>query len=119
MLREIVTSQRTRELRRRWFSNEDFDLIVWLDDLGAITGFELSYDRSKVERAVTWTSIRGCQHFRVDTGEATPLKNLTPILISDGDFSKGRVIAAFAEAAKALEPTIQAFVVQRLQEFGS
>jgi len=116
MLREIVASQPTREPHRRWFSNDDFDLVVWFDEIGAIAGFQLCYDRSKVERALTWTTMGGYRHFRVDAGEATPLKNLTPILVSDAEFSKAKVIAGFVEAANALEPAIRAFVVQRLQE---
>jgi hypothetical protein len=107
-----------RERRRRWFSNEDFDLFVWFDDLGAIAGFELCYDRSDVERALSWSPTRGYRHWRVDTGEATGLSyDMTPILEPDDtDFPKDRVIAAFVEAADALEPAIRSFVVQRLQE---
>jgi len=110
--------QPTREQHPRWFSNEDFDLFVWFDDLGAIAGFELCYDRSDVERALSWSPIRGYRHWRVDTGEATGLNyDMTPILEPDDtDFPKDRVIAAFVEAADALEPTIRSFVVQRLQE---
>jgi hypothetical protein len=116
MLREIVTSQPTHEPHRRWFSNDDFDLVVWFDDVGAIAGFQLCYDRSKVERALTWNTVDGYRHFRVDTGEATPLKNLTPLLVSSPEFPKDRVIAGFVEAANALEPTIRSFVIERLQE---
>ena len=116
MLREIVTGQAAREPRRRWFSNDDFDLVVWFDDVGGITGFQLCYDRSRVERALTWTATDGYRHFRVDAGEATPLKNLTPILTSGGEFARDRVIAGFVEAADGIDPTIRSFVIQRLQE---
>ena len=108
----------TREQHRRWFSNEDFDLFVWFDDLGAIAGFELCYDRSDVERALSWSPIRGYRHWRVDTGEATGLNyDMTPILVpDDAEFPKDRVTAAFAQAANTVEPTILSFVVQRLQD---
>ena len=108
----------TRERHRRWFSNQDFDLYVWFDDLGAIRGFELCYDRSDVERALTWSPTGGYRHWRVDMGEATGLNyDMTPILVSDDtEFPKDRVIAAFVTAANALEPTIRSFVVQRLLE---
>jgi hypothetical protein len=52
MLREVLARQPRQEPRRRWFSGDDFDLIVWFDDLDAIAGFELCYDRSEVERAL-------------------------------------------------------------------
>ena len=111
-------SKLARERNRRWFANEEFDLFVWFDDLGAVRKFELCYDRADVERALTWSPTRGYRHWRVDTGEATGLNyDMTPILVPDDtEFPKDRVTAAFAEAANALEPTIRSFVVQRLQE---
>ena len=116
-LREVAIA-RTRE-RRRWFSDDDFDLIVWLDSRGAVRWFELCYDRSRVERALTWTPTRGYQHWRVDSGDASGMNYaMTPILEPDDtEFPKDRVIAAFVAAADALEPTVRSFVVQRLQEF--
>src|SRR5882724_4105858 len=83
MLSEVATRQSTREPRRRWFSDDDFDLVVWFSDSGVIVGFELCYDRSRVERALVWSNVGGYGHFRVDTGESTPQKNLTPILLAD------------------------------------
>jgi hypothetical protein len=118
MLREVEASQPIGERHRRWFTNRDFDLIVWFDDLGAIVGFELCYDLSDVERALTWSSTGGYGHWLVDTGEATGLGySMTPILKPDDiEFPKARITAAFVEAADALEPTIRSFVVQRLRE---
>jgi hypothetical protein len=117
-LREVVVRQPRRERNRRWFSDEDFDLIVWFDGRGAIARFELCYDRSDVERALTWSPTRGYRHWRVDTGDASGLDYaMTPILEPDDtDFPKDRIIAAFVEAADALEPPIRSFVVQRLHE---
>ena len=108
----------TREQHRRWFSNEDFDLFVWFDELGAIRKFELCYDCSDVERALTWSPLGGYRRWRVDTGEATGLNyDMTPILVpDDAEFPKDRVTAAFAQAANTVEPTILSFVVQRLQD---
>jgi hypothetical protein len=123
MLREIVfapsgSSAPATDANSRWFSNEDFDLFVWFDDLGAIRAFELCYDRSDVERALTWSPARGYQHWRVDTGEATGLNyDMTPILEpDDAQFPKERVTAAFLAAANGLEPAIRSFVAERLQE---
>lgn len=33
---------------RRWFTDEDFDLIVWYED-DKITGFQLCYDKKEME----------------------------------------------------------------------
>jgi hypothetical protein len=116
-LREVVIA-RVREQHRRWFSNDDFDLFVWFNDRGAISWFELCYDRSAVERALTWTPTRGYEHWRVSTGDAAGMEyDMTPILVPDGtEFSKDRVIAAFVQAVSTLEPTVRSFVLQRLHE---
>jgi hypothetical protein len=115
-LREVAVAG-ARE-RRRWFANNDFDLFVWFDGVGAISWFELCYDRSDVERALTWTPTRGYEHWRVDTGEATGMNyDMTPVLVPDDtEFPKDRIIAAFVEAASTLEPTVRSFVLQRLHE---
>ncbi|HZF07034.1 MAG TPA: hypothetical protein VE932_22045 [Patescibacteria group bacterium] len=120
MLSEVATRQSTREPRRRWFSDDDFDLVVWFSDSGVIVGFELCYDRSRVERALVWSNVGGYGHFRVDTGESTPQKNLTPILLADSALlSKDRVTAGFLEVSANLDPAIRSFVLARLQEFPS
>jgi hypothetical protein len=118
MLRPVSPPQADRELERRWFADEDFDLVVWLDPAAIPVAFELCYDRQGAERALTWSAERGYGHYRVDTGEDTPTRNLSPILVSDGDFPGERVVGAFTRAAGALDPAIRAFVLERLQGFG-
>ena len=116
-LREVVIA-RAREPHRRWFSDDDFDLFVWFDGVGTISWFELCYDRSDVERALTWTPIRGYEHWRVSAGDDAGMNyDMTPILVPDNtEFPKDRIIAAFAAAANTLEPTVRSFVLQRLRE---
>ena len=118
-LREVKASQRKGERHRRWFSNADFDLIVWFEPLDAIAGFELCYDRSGVERALSWSAEDGYRHWRVDTGEASGyMHSMTPTMERDDvtAFPKDRVIAAFAGAADAIDPMVRSFVIQRLRE---
>ena len=114
MLRETLIE---RAPNRRWFSDDDFDLIVWFDDAAAIVAIQLCYDKSRTERAVTWSLERGHEHFRVDAGEASPLRNETPLFVADGPFRKDRIVEMFLRAAEALDPAIRSFVVARLLEF--
>ena len=51
MLQEIAVASRTTEPHRRWFADEDFDLVVWTSAIGAIVAFELCYDKPRIERA--------------------------------------------------------------------
>src|SRR5436309_13415452 len=97
MLNEVAPSRSMREPRRRWFSDDDFDLVVWFSDSGSIAGFELCYDKSHAERALIWSSSGGYGHFPVGTGERTPLKTLPPILVAEGARPQDRVIHGFLE----------------------
>jgi hypothetical protein len=116
VLQEVSATQVEHEPSRRWFTDEDFDLVVWFSDPDSIVGFQLSYDRRGAEQAVTWTTDRGWEHFRVDAGEETPKKNLTPILVSGGSFPREQVVVGFAESSGAIDPAVRAFVLQRLRE---
>jgi len=114
-MREVAVSW-ARE-HRRWFSDDQFDLFVWFDADGGISWFELCYDRSDIERALTWTPARGYAHWRVSTGDGAGMNyDMTPILVPDDtEFPKDRIIGTFTAAANTLEPTIRSFVIQRLQ----
>jgi len=116
MLQEFPVTHRTTEPLRRWFADEYFDLVVWTSETGAIVAFELCYDKPRFERALTWSQERGWGHFRVDSGEDTPIKNHTPILVSDGLFPKSQVIAHLSEASTCIDPTVRAFVLTKLEE---
>ena len=116
-IHEVEARQAAGEQHRRWFSSDDFDLIVWFDARGAIVQFELCYDRSDVERALTWSPTHGYRYWRVDTGDASGyMHGMTPILEPDDtEFPRDRVIATFVEASDGLDPAIRSFVIQRLQ----
>ena len=116
MIHEATGAQVEHDPGRRWFFDEDFDLIVWQSDDSAVTAFELCYDKSSFERAITWNPEQGYGHFRVDSGEDNPMRNRTPILVTDGAFPKAEVIARFTQASIDLEPAIRAFVLERLQQ---
>src|SRR3989442_9938332 len=117
MLNEVAPSRSRREPRRRWFSDDDFDLVVWFSDSGSIAGFELCYDKSYAERALIWSSSGGDGHFGVGTRESTPLKNLTPILGAEGALAKDRVIAGLLEVSRNPDPAPGAFVIRLLQDY--
>ena len=114
MLEEFskVAQERGADGARRWFSDEEMDLIVWIAEDGAFAGFELCYDKSGRERAFEWRSGGTLRRFVVDSGESTPLRNDTPILRSgggEGDIK--RVLAAFRARAARLEPAVVELVV--------
>jgi hypothetical protein len=74
MLRELKkVSQIPAEPRRRWVSEEYFDLIEWYSTDDDIIGFQLCYDKDNNERALTWKKSSAYTHHRVDDGESGPL----------------------------------------------
>lgn len=116
-LREIThTRQVPGEPRRRWFSSDALDLVVWFGDDGGIVGFQLCYDKLHAERALTWWA-RGhrLQHMAVDDGEPGGMRHKSsPVLVPDGVLDASKVLADFRAAAHELPPAIVAVVVAQL-----
>ncbi len=119
MLREVErVRQVPGESRRRWFTDAQFDLMVWLDAAGDVAGFQLSYDKPREERALTWLRGRGYGHNRVDDGEQRPDQiKATPILVADGAFDAAAVAERFAAAAAAVPQNIRRVVLERLRAY--
>ena len=96
MLREISAVRQIQgEPHRRWFTDEHFDLVIW-DEESHIVGFQLCYDKTQGERAVTWKEGSGFSHNAVDSGEDRPGRyKASPILTADGSFDAGTVASQF------------------------
>src|SRR6266568_3059053 len=92
MLKEYATQDSPKSKNRRWFSDENLDLIVWFDPRGRITGFQLCYDKLVHECALTWTEKDGYHLNIIDTGEEMPDRNDTPVLAEEHIFPKERVL---------------------------
>lgn len=104
---------------RRWFSDPELDLIVWYadDTLDEVLGFQVCYDKGSAQRALTWQRGRGFSHDRIDDGEASPLRNRTPILVADGVFPKERVVRTFRERAGDIEEDLASFVTAVVESY--
>lgn len=106
------------EQKRRWFSSTDFDLIVWVSDAQAFTGFELCYDKLRHERSIAWSPAKGFSHMAVDDGEQRPGKyKETPIMVPDGIFDARRVYLSFLDASRSLPKEVADFVSQALEQY--
>lgn len=118
MLRELrLTQNELINTRKRWFQDDYFDLFTWQDDTDHITSFQLCYDRLNNERVIAWDNEKGFGHHRVDDGEASPHKNMTPVFVSDGPFSAEEVIPRFERANQQMNGTISCFVIQKIIEY--
>lgn len=104
------------EPRRRWFTSEEFDLIVRVSETGACIGFELCYDKRAHERSLSWSPSSGFSHMAVDSGEPRPGRHKeTPILVPGGECDIGGLYRDFRDASHSLPGDIAAFVLHTLE----
>jgi hypothetical protein len=120
MLRECdEVRQHPGEGRRRWFTDPDFDLIVWYGpgpETGEITGFQLCYDKRTAEHALTWRRTGGVTHHEIDDGQALPQQHRSPILIPDGPIPAVALRDRFATAARDIDPVVAGLVRRVLED---
>ena len=116
MLFELgVTRQEPTGPRRRWFTSESCDLILWLNDDESLWGFQFCYDKPANEHALTWARDFGFSHMKVDAGRREH-GNEAPILVLDGAFDPVHILDALEkESARVPEP-YRGIVVERIRE---
>lgn len=106
------------EPRRRWFEDEYFDLIVWLEPGDALWGFQLCYDRDRKPRALTWTAANGYKHSGVDDGEHVGgAWKGSPVLVEDGLFDAPSISRKFEKAAAEMPHALAAFVLEKVRAY--
>jgi hypothetical protein len=118
MLHQIKDVRQIKdEPHRRWFTDEHFDLVIW-DEETDIVGFQLCYDKSRSERAITWKAESGFSHNAVDGGEdrAGRYKG-SLILVADGVFDAERVAAIFLGHSGVLDAKSSDFIYLKLLEY--
>ena len=116
MLREIKNPRQIEgELFRRWFHDDNMDLIVWLDESKVFVGFQLTYDKPYSEHALTWMKDRGFCHNRVDDGENRPGRHKgTPLLVPDGMFDLEALATRFLENSGGIDTQVSQNVYEKL-----
>ena len=119
MLREIANVRQIEgEPRRRWFQDEQLDLVVWEDPGQGVFGFQLAYDKQRDEHALTWMAGFGFSHERVDDGEGRPGRYKgTPILVSDGTFNMEDLAPNFLNLSEGLDKGLRDFIYKKLLDY--
>ncbi len=118
MLTENRNVKQERAGRRRWFEDEEIELIVWYHPAGEVDGFQICYGRPDNSRALTWRTGAGFAHSRIDAGDTTPLKNETPVLAPDGTVPWAEVTALFRDRSATLEAPLRDLVLKKLADQG-
>ncbi len=121
MLREIPIKkvrQIKGEPKRRWFVDDDFDLIVWQGNWKKLVGFQLCYTRENEQKALTWMEDKGFFHNTVDEGEDKPGKPKgVPILLPDGIFDFKVVAEEFRKQSADIKKSVSEFVYDKLVNY--
>jgi len=120
MLREIRgVRQNEGEDIRRWFTDENWDLYVWADPSGKITGFQLCYDKQDREKAFTWFSGRGYSHTKVDFDREVlrPHGLRSSVLVQDGLFDRDGILSRFRAASRRIDRAVSRFVCRKIEEY--
>ncbi len=102
-------------LRRRWFQDDFFDLFVWLTPHDVISAFQLAYERTRHERVLEWSNDRGFSHSRVDSGEALPNLNRTPLLLRGGGCPVRFIAREFERRSALLESGLREAIAVKLR----
>ncbi len=112
MLSEIRdVRQIETEGKRRWFRDDELDLIIWYKDDGTVDGFQLCYDKTSRERALTWHHPGRYEHHAIDDGEGGGIvTKMTPVLMADGLFDANRIGSVFASRCTHLPDEIASLV---------
>lgn len=114
MMQEIrEVRQIPGEPRRRWFTGDGLDLIVWYNEADIIFGFQLCFHDGRDQKAITWLKNAGIRVNLVDDGEFSGIK-MTPILSRDRAADTGEALVAFEKNAGDIDPVIFHFVQARL-----
>jgi len=123
MLSEIENPRQNDNEKRRIFSDDYFDLYIWLDDNDEVSGFQLCYDKNRGERAFTWQKSSEYSHLKVDDGEDTDgIFNgykQKPMLVADGMFPKERVRDIFENRSANLPAEYRALIHKKITEFSN
>ncbi len=107
MLQEL---QNVRQIRgeglRRWFIDDDLELILWYDFDRKLEGFQICYDKMAGTRTITWKKVTQAE------GETKS------ILVSDSPYNKSRLLALVERSSESLEKDLRSFIMKRLESHG-
>ena len=115
MLKEIKkVRQVSGEPERLWFNSSEMDLIIWQEDNSYI-GFQLCYDKSSQEKALSWKPSTGLVYEKVDDGESRDGHyKATPILLKNGSYDLKKARSEFISRSAELTNEIRDFVLKNL-----
>ncbi|TFH05728.1 MAG: hypothetical protein E4H09_01520 [Spirochaetales bacterium] len=118
MLREIrQVRQIAGQHARRWFTDDNWDLFVWHEG-PKLLGFQLTYDKDRSERAITWMEGEAPRLSRIDSGKANGTAGggmKTPILREDRGALPADIVIRFHRDSAKIDAVARRYVFSRLR----
>jgi hypothetical protein len=109
--------QLPNERRRRWFSSDTLELIVWFEN-DAVVGFQLCYDKNNIEKALTYLEGRGYTKTIIDDGDVSRGGHKkSPILKTSEISVTGQLYDLFNVQSLKIETAIRMYVSEHIERY--
>lgn len=100
---------------RRVFIDDYFDLYVWISETNEPIGFQLCYEKTLNERALSF--INGnYSHTGIENGDNDLLGGI-PLLMADGEFGKYEILKRFIAESNKIDSRIRNYVINKIKEY--
>jgi len=119
VLREIsFVKQERRADRKRWFTDDDWDVYVWNRADGSFSGFQLCYDKTGYQRAFTWMEGQAPAHTAIleHSNSGGTHDQSSPLLVSDGTADIRGLATSFWQVSRDIDPRVRNHVAAKLRE---
>ncbi len=107
--------QNEGEQFRRVFIDDYFDLYVWFSDKAEPVGFQLCYEKTFNERALTFVN-GNYSHTGIENGDNC-LAGGIPLLMADGEFGKKEILERFIVESRNIDEVIRKYVIEKIVEY--
>lgn len=99
-----------------WFTDDYWDLFVWIDSSKRISSFQLGYGKPAQEQMIIWRRGSGISAAKVSDGEENLTENRTPLLKANSSYDSDAVLKRFREDSKKVNTKIADFVILTLSK---
>ena len=106
LYRILNVRQNENENFKLWFTDDFWDLFVWVGKDKKVSAFHLSYGKPNNEKILTWKKRGSFSHAKVLDGEQHASTNMAPILVKDGIFKGLEIEQRFIKDSKKINPSI-------------
>ena len=108
-LQEYVNvSQKEPGLKRKWFSDDKYVLIIWFDKLSKIKGFQILYGGSEKNCIISWDDDGKFSHILINNYNLGSPKSL-------GYISQD-IVSDFTEHASTIDKNILKFILGKIED---